>query len=83
MGQFYRTGTTRGIQSKHVKRLRMQLAVLDSAQSVDDVDLPGYRLHPLIGQLSGLWSVTVNTNWRLTFEFNDGHVYKVNYEDYH
>lgn len=58
-------------------------AALDSAHCIDDLDIPGYRLHSLIGQQSGLWSVVVSANWRLTFAFNDGHVFKVNYEDYH
>ena len=83
LAQFFRTGTTRGIQAKHAKRLRMQLAALDTAHCIDDLDIPGYRLHPLKGQRSELWSISVNANWRLTFEFNDGHVYIVNYEDYH
>ena len=61
----------------------MQIAALDSAQTIDDLDLPGYRLHPLHGNRRGLWSISVNANWRITFEFADGNVYIVNYEDYH
>ena len=61
----------------------MQLAALDTAQSIDDVDIPGYRLHPLTGDRRGIWSITVNANWRLTFEFEEGNVYILNYEDYH
>ena len=80
---FYRTGSTRGIQSSHAKKLRMQLAALDSAQSIEDMDIPGYRLHALKGNKKGIWSITVNGNWRITFEFREGHTYIVNYEDYH
>jgi len=61
----------------------MQLAALDSAQSIEDMDIPGYRLHVLKGDKKGIWSITVNGNWRVTFEFREGHVYIVNYEDYH
>ena len=61
----------------------MQLAALDSAQSIEDMDIPGYRLHPLKGIRKGFWSITVNGNWRLTFEFLDGNVHILNYEDYH
>lgn len=61
----------------------MQLAALDTAQSIDDMDIPGYRLHQLTGDRRGFWSITVNANWRLTFEFEDGNVYILNYEDYH
>ena len=80
---FYQTGNTKGIQANHVKKLRMQLAALDSAQDINDLNIPGYRLHPLKGKRSNLWSITVNKNWRLTFEFLEGNVYILNYEDYH
>ena len=61
----------------------MQLAALDTAHCIEDLDIPGYRLHPLKGSRKGLWSITVNGNWRVTFEFKEGHVYIVNYEDDH
>ena len=47
------------------------------------IDLPGYRLHPLKGQLKGMWSMTVNANWRIIFRLKDGHVYDVELIDYH
>ena len=81
--RFYRSGGTRGIQANHAKKLRMQLAALDTAQTIDDIDIPGYRLHLLNGNRSGFWSISVNGNWRLTFEFSDGNIYILNYEDYH
>ncbi len=61
----------------------MQLAALDTTQSIDDMDIPGYRLHQLTGDRRGVWTITVNANWRLTFEFEEGNVYILNYEDYH
>ena len=61
----------------------MQLAALDTAQSIEDMGIPGYRLHQLSGDRKGIWSINVNANWRLTFEFTDGNVYLLNYEDYH
>lgn len=61
----------------------MQLAVLDTAQTIEDIDVPGYQLHPLTGTRKGIWSISVNGNWRTTFEFTDGNIYIVNYEDYH
>jgi toxin HigB-1 len=81
--QFYQTGNTAGIQSHHAKRLRMQLAALDTATVIEDMDIPGFRLHRFKGQHKGRWSVRVNGNWRLTFEFHDGNVYLLDYEDYH
>ena len=81
--KFYESGSTRGIQANHAKKLRMQLAALDTAHSIDDIDIPGYRLHQLTGDRKGIWTITVNANWRLTFEFEEGNVYILNYEDYH
>ncbi len=81
--QFFESGSTRGIQVMHAQKLRMQLAALDTAQTIEDVDIPGYRLHQLKGDRKGTWSITVNGNWRITFEFHQGHAYIVNYEDYH
>ena len=81
--KFYSKGATSGVQAKHVKKLRMQLTALDSARVIDDLDIPGYRLHPLKGQREGIWSITVSANWRLTFKFSDGNVYLLDYEDYH
>jgi proteic killer suppression protein len=59
------------------------MAVLDTAQSVDDMDIPGYRLHRLKGQSKGRWSIWVSGNWRLTFVFSGGNVHVLDYEDYH
>ena len=61
----------------------MILVALDSTQAIDDMNIPGYKLHTLKGKLKGLRSVTVNGNWRVTFKFENGNVYIVNYEDYH
>ena len=61
----------------------MLLAALDTTQSIEDMNIPGFRLHPLKGADRGRWSVWVNGNWRLTFEFEDGHAYLLDYEDYH
>ena len=61
----------------------MLLAGLETAQSIEDMNVPGFRLHPLKGIHRGRWSVWVNGNWRLTFEFEAGQVYLLDYEDYH
>lgn len=81
--QFFETGKAAGIQAKHAKKLRMQLAAIDTAHVIDDIDLPGFALHPLKGSRSGIWSISVSGNWRVTFEFRDGNAYILNYEDYH
>lgn len=81
--RFFETGSVSGIQPKHRKRLRLLLAALDSAQSIDDMDVPGFRLHGLRGRLEDRWSIRVDRNWRITFSMQNGDVYILNYEDYH
>ncbi|RRD68963.1 MULTISPECIES: type II toxin-antitoxin system RelE/ParE family toxin [unclassified Desulfovibrio] len=80
---FFYDGTTRGIQPKHAAKLRWQLDRLENAVTVQDMNAPGYDLHPLKGNLKGHWAVRVSGNWRLTFRFEDGNAYVVNYQDYH
>ena len=81
--RLYEKGSHSGVQSNHVKKLRMRLAALDTCQSIEDMDLPGYRLHPLKGDRAGHWAIDVSGNWRLTFSFEAGDTYDLNYEDYH
>ncbi len=81
--KLYATGSQAGVQVNHVNRLRMQLVALDTAQTIEDMDIPGFKLHGLKGQLKGRWSIWVSGNWRITFEFRDGNVFILDYEDYH
>ena len=81
--KYFEMGSTRGIQSNHEQKLRMQLVAIDTAEVINDIDLPSFNLHPLKGNRKGIWSITVNGNWRITFEFIEGNAYILNYEDYH
>lgn len=81
--KFFVTGNVADIQAHHAKRLRLLLAALNTAEVIEDMYLPGYKLHSLKGALHGRWSITVNANWRMTFEFVDGNVHVLDYEDYH
>jgi proteic killer suppression protein len=81
--KFFESGSVAGIRPPHAPRLRMMLTALDTAQTIEDMDIPGFRLHALKGREQGRWSIWVNGNWRLTFEFRDGHAYVLDYEDYH
>lgn len=81
--RFHAAGITSGIQAMHARKLRLQLAALDSAPAIADVDIPGFRLHALAGPDRGPWAIWVNGNWRLTFEFRDGNLYVLDYQDYH
>jgi proteic killer suppression protein len=74
---------TRCINSDHEDKVRDQLAALDSATDIADMELPGWRLHPLKGRDKGRHAIWVSGNWRMTFEFEDGDAYVVDYEDYH
>jgi len=81
--KYFETGSLSGIQANHQNKLRMQLTAIDTAQKIGDIDLPGFKLHPLKGSRDGIWSISVNGNWRVTFEYSDGNAYILNYEDYH
>ena len=81
--RFFRTGSKAGIHPQHAKRLRLQLGKLDSATGAEDMNLPGWGCHPLHGDLSGHWAVTVSGNWRLTFAFEGTDAVLVDYQDYH
>lgn len=83
LSEFFETGATAGIQTKHAAKLRLQLATLHHAETVDAMNVPGWHLHKLQGDLSEHWSVRVNANWRLTFKFENGDAEIVNYQDYH
>lgn len=80
---FFARGSKAGIQPSHAPRIARQLAQLDKATSPQDMNVPGWKLHALKGELAGHWSVWVNGNWRLTFRFEDGDAILVDYQDYH
>ena len=73
----------RGVMAEYVIKLRDILARLESARTVADMDVPGFRLHMLKGKLKGFAAVTVRANWRVVFRFEDGDVLDVDYVDYH
>ena len=80
---FFESGSKAGIQPKHANRLRVRLIRLDTARGPEDMDLAGWRLHGLKGDLVSHWSVRVDANWRLTFRFSGTDVEVVDYLDYH
>jgi proteic killer suppression protein len=81
--RFFETGSKAGIQPDQAGKLRRQLALLDAATAVEEMNIPGWRLHALKGDLAGHWSVTVSGNWRLTFAFVGMDAVWVDYLDYH
>lgn len=81
--RLYKQGDRRGIGANMRDRIERILLILDEAETLDDMDIPGYRLHSLTGDRKGTWSIRVTGNWRITFRFKDGNVLDVDLEDYH
>lgn len=79
----FEDGDPSKIRADQLGRITDVLAHLDRALRPSDLDLPGYRLHPLKGSLKGMWSVTVSSNWRIVFRFGDGDEFDVDLVDYH
>lgn len=81
--QLFELGISAGGNPQHVSRFRRILALLETAETIDDMDLVGLNLHELKGDRKGTWSVKISGNWRVTFKIKQGDVIDVNYEDYH
>lgn len=80
---FFETGNKKGIIPGHADKLARILDRLDASMSPVDMNLPAYKLHKLIGQEDGVWSVWVNGNWRVTFQFEGDDAVLIDYRDYH
>ncbi|MFH1635493.1 MAG: type II toxin-antitoxin system RelE/ParE family toxin [Chloroflexota bacterium] len=80
---FHYDATKKGIQPKHANKLADILDVLDASTIPQNLNFPGSGLHRLHPQKENRWAVKVSGNWRITFRFEDGDVYEVDYEDYH
>ncbi|CAG4903271.1 type II toxin-antitoxin system RelE/ParE family toxin [Paraburkholderia saeva] len=81
--RFFETGSKSGIRPDHAAKLARQLAILNVASKPEQMDIPGWGLHPLKGDMAGRWSVWVSANWRLTFRFVGEDAEIVDYQDYH
>jgi proteic killer suppression protein len=79
----YEKGDRRKVQPEYADKIERILARLEEASETGNMDLPGFRLHPLKGDLAGFWSVTVSGNWRVVFRFEGGHASDVDLIDYH
>lgn len=81
--RFYDRGERQGIGASMLARVEEILAILDAAETLEELDIPGYRLHPLTGNLRGLWSIRVTGNWRIVFRFENGEASDIDLMDYH
>lgn len=81
--RLFTKGSASGVQTAHAPRIVLMLDAIDAAEQVNELNMPGFRLHRLKGDKRNLWSVTVSGNWRITFEFEEGDAYILDLEDYH
>jgi proteic killer suppression protein len=81
--RLYEDDDPRGVTQEHTIKLRDILARLDAAHAATEMDVPGFRLHPLKGEMNGFWAVTVRANWRVIFRFEEADALDVDYVDYH
>lgn len=80
---FFTKGSYKGVPAQFGPRMERMLDRLDAATEPKDMDLPGYKFHPLRGERRGEFAVSVSGNWRITFEFDGQDAINVNLEDYH
>ena len=83
LAALYNHDQTKGVNQSLVKRLRYILALLDTSFAVEDMNIPGLKLHQLKGDLAGFYAVSVSVNWRVIFRFEDGEAADVDLVDYH
>ncbi|NCS04762.1 MAG: type II toxin-antitoxin system mRNA interferase toxin, RelE/StbE family [Microcystis wesenbergii Mw_MB_S_20031200_S109] len=81
--RFYERGERRGLNPNMIPKIEEILSIFSAAESVEEANIPGYRLHPLTGELKGFWSVRVTGNWRIVFRFEDGNALDIDLVDYH
>ena len=81
--RLYERGDFSKVRADQTERIVLALADLDAAAKPADLNLPGYRIHPLKGRLKGFWSITISGNWRIIFRFEKGDASDVDLVDYH
>lgn len=81
--QFFETGSKAGIAAEHEAKLARQLALLNVVKGPLEMDVAGWKLHQLKGELAEHWEVKVSGNWRLTFRFEGEDAILIDYQDYH
>jgi proteic killer suppression protein len=81
--RFFENDDRKGVSAEYVERIDDILSLLDAAVTVEDMDVPTFRLHALVGDLKGFWSIVVCANWRIIFRFEAGKAFDVDLVDYH
>jgi proteic killer suppression protein len=81
--QLYELGHTKLLPAPYLSKIENMLGVIDQAETVDEIGVfPGWRLHELKGKFKGYWSITVSGNWRITFRFEDGDAFDLDFVDF-
>lgn len=83
MRRFFEDDYGSKLPPEMLERIRLILSTLHAAQEIEGMNVPGFNLHPLKGELKGFWSVTIHANWRIIFKFEDGNAFDVDFIDYH
>ena len=83
MQRFFEDDDGSKLPPEMLERIRLILSTLHAAQEIEGMNVPGFNLHPLKGELKGFWSVTIHANWRIIFKFEDGNAFDVDFIDYH
>ena len=81
--KLFKDGSRAGINPAHASKLIDRMAILNRATEPRGMNIPGWDLHPLHGDLAGHWAVKVSGNWRMTFRFEQQDAILVDYQDYH
>lgn len=81
--KLFTTGSSKGINAQHKRKIEECLRALDTAVEVLDMDISGWYLHKLKGDKERMWSIRISGNWRIIFEFVLHSAYDVDYKDYH
>ncbi len=81
--RLFERGDKSKLRGDQVERIEEILSRLDAASGARDLNTPGYRLHPLKGEMQGFWSIRVTANWRIVFRFEEGDACDVDLTDYH
>jgi proteic killer suppression protein len=81
--RLFESNDRRGVNPQHVEKIETILGLLDVAEDVRDINVPSFRLHRLTGALKDFWAVTVRSNWRIIFRFENGRAFDVDLIDYH
>lgn len=81
--RLFEKGDRSKINADVVGKVELVLSDLHAMETIDDLSVPGYRLHKLRGDLKSSYSIWITGNWRIVFKFEDGIATDIDFVDYH